>query len=103
MHSKYLIYLFQIFSAIEKELLQQKITLSKQRDEYLRKGIILNRELELLKEQKKELVGDKTRDSEKLLKENNKLQVCFNIFFLEISPVLIMLNLKYFLIVGDWK
>ncbi|KAK6634031.1 hypothetical protein RUM44_004638 [Polyplax serrata] len=61
--------------AIEKELLQQKITLSKQRDEYLRKGIILNRELELLKEQKKELVGDKTRDSEKLLKENNKLQL----------------------------
>lgn len=73
------------FSAIEKELLQQKITLSKQREEYLKKGIILNRELELLKSQKKELVGDKTRDSEKLLKENNKLQVFFYLSFHEVS------------------
>lgn len=64
-----------MYLAIEKELLQQKITLSKQREEYLKKGVILNHELELLKAQKKDLQNQKGKDCEKFLKENHKLQV----------------------------
>lgn len=56
---------------------QQQATLIKQRDEYLRKNKVLRRELEKLRLQKHELLAEKSppRDSERILRENAKLQV----------------------------
>lgn len=62
---------------------QQQATLIKQRDEYLRKGSVLRRELEKLRIQKQELLSEKSppRDSERILRENAKLQVSENIIY----------------------
>lgn len=63
-------------SAIKNELIQQKQTLAKQREEYVRKKMLITRELELLRDQEAELLDEKSRDNDRILKENNKLQVC---------------------------
>jgi hypothetical protein len=72
--------------AIKNELLQQKQTLAKQREEYVRKKMLIARELNLLREQEEELLEEKSRDNDRILKENNKLQVCkhFGSFFCKI-------------------
>ncbi|KAF6211718.1 hypothetical protein GE061_012233 [Apolygus lucorum] len=59
-------------NAVEQELVQQKRTLAIQREEYFKKKISLTRDLKSLKDKKRELQKDK--GSEKLLKENMKLQ-----------------------------
>lgn len=61
--------------AVKNELLQQKQTLAKQREEYVRKKMLIARELNLLREQEEELLEEKSRDNDRILKENNKLQV----------------------------
>jgi hypothetical protein len=64
-----------VCSAIKNELIQQKQTLAKQREEYVRKKMLITRELQLLRDQEAELLDEKSRDNERILKENNKLQV----------------------------
>lgn len=56
---------------------QQRATLIKQRDEYLRKASVLRRELDKLRLQKHELLCEESppRDSQRILRENAKLQV----------------------------
>lgn len=61
--------------AIENELKQQRKSLAKQREEYYIKSRTLRKELELLHDQKKELLAEKLPENEKILKENQKLQV----------------------------
>jgi hypothetical protein len=61
--------------AIKNELLQQKQTLAKQREEYVRKKTLITRELGLLRKQEEELLQENSRDNDRILKENNKLQV----------------------------
>jgi cell division protein FtsB len=68
--------IFFICSAIKNELIQQKQTLAKQREEYVRKKMLIARELDLLRDQEEELLEEKSRDNDRILKENNKLQVC---------------------------
>ena len=63
-------------SAIKNEMIQQKQTLAIQREEYVRKKMLISRELQLLRDQETELLDEKSRDNERILKENNKLQVC---------------------------
>lgn len=60
--------------AIENELKQQRKSLAKQREEYYSKSRTLRKELELLQNQKKELLAEKLPENEKILKENQKLQ-----------------------------
>lgn len=64
-------------AAIAQELKQQRATLIKQRDEYLRKASVLRRELEKLRVQKNELLSESSppRESQRILRENAKLQV----------------------------
>ena len=38
--------------------------------------MLITRELQLLRDQEAELLDEKSRDNERILKENNKLQVC---------------------------
>jgi len=57
-------------------MIQQKQTLAIQREEYVRKKMLISRELQLLRDQETELLDEKSRDNERILKENNKLQVC---------------------------
>ena len=59
-------------------MLQQKQTLTKQREEYVRKSLLISRELKLLKEQETELIEENSKDNLRFLKENNKLQVSFD-------------------------
>lgn len=57
---------------------QQKAQLIKQREDYVKKVAVLRHELEQLRIQKQELVGDgrsSNRDLNNILKENDKLQV----------------------------
>ncbi|XP_069674075.1 serine/arginine repetitive matrix protein 2-like isoform X2 [Periplaneta americana] len=61
--------------AIKNELIQQKQTLAKQREEYFRKKALISRELELLREQEEELLEENSRENDRFLKENNKLQL----------------------------
>lgn len=68
-----------LIAAIASEKRQQRVTLLKQRDEYLRKVNNLKRELKVLKDQRSELKAS-TRtppspDTYRFLKENSKLQV----------------------------
>lgn len=56
---------------------QQKAQLIKQREDYVRKVSVLRRELDQLRVQKQELLGDGHHGSN-ILRENNKLQVMFN-------------------------
>jgi hypothetical protein len=69
-------YQFFVCLAIKNELIQQKQTLAKQREEYVRKKMLIARELDLLRDQEEELLEEKSRDNDRILKENNKLQVC---------------------------
>lgn len=66
-------------AAIESEMRHQKIALSKQREDYIKKAAILKKELDTLKDQRSELRGDNKRspspDTKRFLKENTKLQV----------------------------
>lgn len=68
---------FIFAAAIANEMKQQQATLIKQRDEYLRKTTVLRRELDKLRLQKHELLAEKSppRDSDRILRENAKLQV----------------------------
>uniref|UniRef100_A0A0K8SPL5 U1-type domain-containing protein n=2 Tax=Lygus hesperus TaxID=30085 RepID=A0A0K8SPL5_LYGHE len=61
-------------NAVEQELVQQKRTLAIQREEYFKKKISLTRDLKSLKDKKRELQKDNSKGSEKLFKENLKLQ-----------------------------
>jgi hypothetical protein len=78
--------------AIKNELLQQKQTLAKQREEYVRKKMLIARELNLLREQEEELLEEKSRDNDRILKENNKLQVCkhFGLFFCKVIQKVVL-------------
>jgi signal transduction histidine kinase len=67
---------FFVWLAIKNELIQQKQALAKQREEYVRKKMLIARELDLLRDQEEELLQEKSRDNDRILKENNKLQVC---------------------------
>ncbi|XP_014274185.1 zinc finger matrin-type protein CG9776 isoform X2 [Halyomorpha halys] len=60
--------------AIEQELLQQKRTLAKQREDYVKRKFSLNRELNRLKDQKRELLKENSKENERILRENAKLQ-----------------------------
>jgi hypothetical protein len=42
--------------------------------------MLISRELDLLREQEEELLEEKSRDNDRILKENNKLQVCTSTF-----------------------
>lgn len=55
----------------------QNAQLIKQREDYVRKARVLRRELELLRNQKHEIMSENSsqRDMELILKENVKLQV----------------------------
>ena len=63
--------------AVAQELKQQKAQMSKQREEYVRKVTVLRRELELLRNQKQELLEEHSseHDNNHILRENNKLQI----------------------------
>lgn len=61
--------------AIERELRTQKQNLVTQRDEYIRKSKVFERELGLLRGQEEELSAENSRDNERILQENHKLQV----------------------------
>lgn len=54
---------------------QQKATLAKQREEYVKKSATLQRELEILRQQCDEIGKDGGRENNRILKENQKLQV----------------------------
>lgn len=56
---------------------QQKAQLIKQREDYVKKVSVLRHELEQLRLQKQELVGDGHQGSN-ILKQNDKLQVINN-------------------------
>lgn len=76
-------YVFSIFAnnmfivAVAQEMQQQKAQLVKQREDYVKKVSVLRHELEQLRLQKQELVGDGStdRDLANILRENDKLQV----------------------------
>ncbi|KAK5643376.1 hypothetical protein RI129_007221 [Pyrocoelia pectoralis] len=63
--------------AVAQELKQQKVQMSKQREEYVRKVVVLRRELDLLRNQKQELLEEHSseHDNNHILRENNKLQI----------------------------
>ncbi|KAF5290561.1 hypothetical protein FQA39_LY14690 [Lamprigera yunnana] len=63
--------------AVAQELMQQRAQMSKQREEYVRKVMVLRRELDLLRNQKQELLAENSseHDNNHILRENNKLQV----------------------------
>ncbi|KAL3266280.1 hypothetical protein HHI36_010460 [Cryptolaemus montrouzieri] len=62
--------------AVANEMKQQKAQLLKQREDYVKKVIVLRRELELLRNQKHELIGSSSppRDLDSIVRENEKLQ-----------------------------
>ncbi|KAL1138736.1 hypothetical protein AAG570_008798 [Ranatra chinensis] len=60
--------------AVEQEMMQQKRTLEKQREDYIYKSNSLKRELNRLKDQKRELLQEDSKDNERILRENAKLQ-----------------------------
>lgn len=68
--------------AVAQERKQQNAQLIKQREDYVRKARVLRRELDLLRNQKHEIMAENSsqRDMEPILKENIKLQV--EIFYL---------------------
>ncbi|XP_071442050.1 zinc finger matrin-type protein CG9776-like isoform X2 [Hetaerina americana] len=85
--------------AIKKEQKEQKLTLIKQREEYYKKSSVLMRELELLREQKEELLKEKSCDNDRILKENGKLQLEIQNKLKAINNVIDMLTG----IIGDKK
>lgn len=54
---------------------QQKATLAKQREEYVKKSMTLQRELEILRQQCDEIGKEGGRENNRIIKENQKLQV----------------------------
>ncbi|XP_049825369.1 zinc finger matrin-type protein CG9776 isoform X3 [Aethina tumida] len=62
--------------AVAQEMQQQRAQLMTQREEYVKKASVLRRELELLRDQKQDLLSDgsRDRDLDLILKENDKLQ-----------------------------
>lgn len=65
------------FILVVQEIQQQKATLTKQREDYVKKALVLRKELEELKLQKQELTGNEKSERELryVLKENERLQV----------------------------
>lgn len=65
------------YIAVAQELKQQKAQMAKQREEYVRKAAVLRRELDLLRNQKQELLAEHSSEHENnhILRENSKLQV----------------------------
>ncbi|KAK4886736.1 hypothetical protein RN001_003007 [Aquatica leii] len=63
--------------AVAQELKQQKAEMAKQREEYVRRASVLRRELDLLRNQKQELLAEHSseHDNNHILRENNKLQI----------------------------
>lgn len=61
--------------AIAAEVKQQKATLAKQREEYVKKSATLQRELEILRQQCDEISKEGGRENNRILKENQILQV----------------------------
>ncbi|CAG9823026.1 unnamed protein product [Phaedon cochleariae] len=63
--------------AVAQEMQQQKAQLTKQREDYVKKALVLRHELDQLRVQKHELVGDGRCDDHELaniLRQNDKLQ-----------------------------
>lgn len=54
---------------------QQKLTLMKQRKDYVKKQASLRSDLEQLAKQKRELLSEKRADNEPIISKNYKLQV----------------------------
>lgn len=54
---------------------QQKLTLMKQRKDYIKKQTSLRSDLEQLVKQKRELLSEKRADNEPIISKNYKLQV----------------------------
>lgn len=54
---------------------QQKMTLMKQRKDYVKKQASLHSDLEQLVKQKRELLSEKRADNEPIISKNHKLQV----------------------------
>lgn len=67
-------------AAIAAEVKQQKATLAKQREEYVKKSTTLQRELEILRQQCDEIGKEGGRENNRIIKENQKLQVCNNLY-----------------------
>lgn len=63
----------------------QNAQLIKQRDDYVRKAQVLRRELDLLRNQKHEIMSENSsqRDLDLILKENIKLQVFKPLIFMQ--------------------
>ncbi|XP_015109745.1 zinc finger matrin-type protein CG9776 isoform X3 [Diachasma alloeum] len=61
--------------AIQAEVKQQRATLVKQRDGYVKKSTTLQRELEILRQQCDEIGKESGRENNRIVKENQKLQV----------------------------
>ncbi|XP_015109744.1 zinc finger matrin-type protein CG9776 isoform X2 [Diachasma alloeum] len=59
----------------EAEVKQQRATLVKQRDGYVKKSTTLQRELEILRQQCDEIGKESGRENNRIVKENQKLQV----------------------------
>lgn len=73
-----LYFIFFCFAAVAQELKQQKAQLIKQREDYVKKAKVLHRELELLRNQKQELLAEHSpehHDTQHILRENSNLQV----------------------------
>lgn len=62
-------------AAIAAEVKQQKATLAKQREEYVKKSTTLQRELEILRQQCDEIGKEGGRENNRIIKENQKLQI----------------------------
>lgn len=67
-------------AAIAAEVKQQKATLAKQREEYVKKSTTLQRELEILRQQCDEIGKEGGRENNRIIKENQKLQVYNNLY-----------------------
>lgn len=65
----------ECLAAIAAEVKQQKATLAKQREEYVKKSATLQRELEILRQQCDEIGKEGGRENNRIIKENQKLQV----------------------------
>ena len=60
--------------------MHQKADMLKQREEYVKKSSTLQRELEILRKQYEEISKEGGRENNRIIKENQKLQVCIQLF-----------------------
>lgn len=74
---KWLLFNFSMVLGVEEERQNQKQTLVIQRDQYLQKRAKLQKDLTQLKSQRTDLLHDNLPETDRLLKENSKLQVRF--------------------------